>query len=317
MQSSSSHSVESYKNPNFVPEISLFGDAMFATNSSHVQLGSTSSNGAILQRNPFKFRSKVISFSTEFEFSTPKGNSFGLDFMLVSHDSVSRIQDGGSFDVLFEKKHLGIGFRFTMGSNESDLGGGVKMGNSVFVNVSNVSNLEFNSGGKLKSWIDYDGGLKKIEVRLSKYGDERPANPILAYSVDLLKLWGNDDVYGGIVLTSSGDSMDSCNVYSWKFNVRRIPRSMHSMPADPIEYENDNAERLRVHKRNVCPLTIVAGMVFLVGCGALLAFVVMFVRSVVEGMLTSTVFPEEYHVKPVDYAKIDVIVDDDVKKAKT
>jgi hypothetical protein len=239
----------------------------------------------------------------------------------VDRDFVSRVQGGGSLGVLNEKKYLGIEFGF---SNVGDLSGnrvGGKMGSTVSFKVSNVSNLELNSGEKFKSWIDYDAGSKKIEVRLSKYADNRPSNPILAYSVDLLKMWGGEDVFAGIRLTNNGDSMESCYVYSWKFMARKIPRSMHSMPIDPTDYENEhNESSLTVHKRNVCPLTIVAGMVFLVGCGALLAFAVMFVRLVVDGMVASTVFPEEYHVKkPVDsrYAKIDIVVDDDVKNAKT
>jgi hypothetical protein len=238
--------------------------------------------------------------------------------MLVDRDFVSRVQGGGSFGVLNEKKYLGIDFGYTdVGDNRI----GAKMGSTVSFKVSNVSNLELNSGEKFTSWIDYDAGSKKIEVRLSRYGYKRPSNPILAYSVDLLKIWGDEDVFAGIRLTNRGNSMESCNVYSWKFMVRKIPRSMHSMPIDPTEYETEhNESSLRVHKRNVCPLTIVAGMVFLVGCGALLAFAVMFVRLVVDGMVASTVFPEEYHVKkPVDsrYAKIDIVVDDDVKNAKT
>lgn len=264
-----------------------------------------------MYKHPFKFPSfspaKATSFSTEFSFSiSGKGN--GLSLLMGSRNFALRVLGQGKSGVLSEKSYLGVEIGSLSDSNVGDFNASL-----VAVGVSNASSsvhLETNTGEKLKSWVDYKVSLKRLEVRLSKVGDERPHNPTIAYSIDLSKTWGDNEVY--VALQSfNGKSLETCIVYSWRFRLRKVPNRMHSLPADPHGYVDEPNEELRVHKRRFCPLSVLAGIIFVTGCGAMLAFAVLFVWAVFVNR--HTVFPTKGNVKPVDfkYEKISVVVEKD------
>ncbi|KAI5346518.1 hypothetical protein L3X38_014397 [Prunus dulcis] len=295
LQPISSSSLKSLNNnPNFDSEIALFGDAEPVDAGSYVNITrpSVSSSGLLLRQKPFKFLdanlSSPTSFSTEFTFSMTPGSGDGLLLVLAPKDF------GSTFS-------------------------GVDVGSFVSLTVGNVSslNLELNSGEKLKSWIDYVASSKRLEIRLSKLGEPRPYNPITAYGIDLLGMWKNEDVYVGISSSNSnGNSSQISSVYSWSFRLRNNPNSMHSLPVNPRGYLDEHGEHLSVHKRRVCPLTVLAGMIFVTGCGALVAFMVLFLWAII--ISRHTVFPAEFPVKPVDfrYEKINVVVEKDADSVK-
>ena len=315
--------------PNFDPEIALLGDAKFVADHSHVQLLTPlpSSSGLLLYNNPFKFlhptRSKTTSFSTDFSFSITaarggNGNGDGLAFVIFPYHSAFKFVGQGPFGVSSEKKYLGIEFDTKMDDNVGDVNAnhvGVDVNSLVSVSVGNVSslNLVLNNGEKLKAWIDYDLISKTIEVRLSKFRDSRPYSPVLTYHIDLLKMWGNEDVYVGI-FSSNGLSEQTSSVFSWNFRLRSAPYWMHSLPADPRGYVDEHAERLREHKRSICPLKVFAGVIFGTGCAALMAFLILSVWSIFVNR--DSVFPAEYQIRPADfrYKKINVIVEEDGKR---
>ncbi|XP_061976765.1 L-type lectin-domain containing receptor kinase S.4-like [Populus nigra] len=307
------------KNPNFDPQIALLGDAKVSNDGSHVLLTSPfpSSSGLLMYKHPFKFPSfspaKATSFSTEFSFSiSGKGN--GLSLLMGSRNFALRVLGQGKSGVLSEKSYLGVEIGSLSDSNVGDFNASL-----VAVGVSNASSsvhLETNTGEKLKSWVDYKVSLKRLEVRLSKVGDERPHNPTIAYSIDLSKMWGDNEVY--VALQSfNGKSLETCVVYSWRFRLRKVPNRMHSLPADPHGYVDEPNEELGVHKRRFCPLSVLAGIIFVTGCGAMLAFAVLFVWAVFVNR--HTVFPTKGNVKPVDfkYEKISVVVEKDGEVVKS
>ncbi|KAJ6311844.1 hypothetical protein OIU77_013571 [Salix suchowensis] len=306
------------KNPNFDPLITLLGDAKVSNDGSHVLLTSPlpSSSGLLVYEHPFKFPSfspaKATSFSTEFTFSiSGKGN--GLALLMGSRNFALRALDQGQSGVLSEKSYLGVEIGSLSGSNVGHFNASL-----AAVGVSNASSsvhLETNTGEKLKSWVDYKVSLKRLEVRLSKVGDERPQNPAISYSVDLSKMWGDNEVY--VALQSfNGKSSETCTVYSWRFRLRKVPNRMHSLPVDPHGHVDKPSEELRVHKKRFCPLSVLAGIIFVTGCGAMLAFAVLFVWAVFVNR--HTVFPTDGNVKPVDfkYEKVSVIVEKDGKVLK-
>ncbi|KAJ4719914.1 L-type lectin-domain containing receptor kinase VIII.1-like [Melia azedarach] len=312
-------------NPSFDPETALLGDAKIVNDSSHVQLVTplASSSGLLIHRKPFKFvdpdRSKTKSFATDFSFSISPGNGDGLAFVVFPYSSAFKFVGQGPFGISNEKKYVGIEFDTKLDDNVGDVNAnhvGIDVNSLVSVSVSNVSavNLVLNNGEKLKSWIDYDLITKRIEVRLGKFGDSRPYNPILAYPIDLLKMWGNEDVFVGIVSSNGNSEQISC-VYSWNFRSRSSPYWMHSLPVDPRGYLNEHGERLREHKSSVCPLKIVARLIFATGCGALLAFMVLFVWAIVVNK--DREFPEnQSHPADFRYEKIHVVVEEDSKGIK-
>ncbi|GLT89124.1 hypothetical protein SLE2022_071220 [Rubroshorea leprosula] len=307
-------------NPNFDPQVVLFGDAKPANGDSHVVLTSPddSSSGLIVLKDPFKFMegnlTKGVSFSTEFLFSISAGNGDGLAFVVVPYDFPSRFVGQGSFGLMGENRFLGIEFDTKIDGNVGDLNAnhiGVDVDTLESVWIRNISslNLVLNNGETLKCWIDYDSSSKRLEVRLSRSGDKRPYKPILAYHIDLLEMWGGEDVLVGIVSTN-GDSLQSTSVYSWRFRLRKVSSWMHSLPANPHDYVNTDGEDPGVHKRSFCALTILAGVIFATGCGALVAFVGLFMWAIFVSR--HTVFPVEYQKGSTDfrYEKIKVTVED-------
>ncbi|KAK2637445.1 hypothetical protein Ddye_032237 [Dipteronia dyeriana] len=310
-------------NPNFDPETAVLGDAKFFDDYSHVQLTGqwSSSSGLLIHNKPFKLfdpsRSQPTSFSTDFTFSASPSEGDGLAFVVLPYNSAFKFVGQGSFGVLSEKKYLGIEYDTKMDDNVGDVNAnhvGVDVNSLVSVSVCNVSSigLVLNNGVKLKSWIDYDSSSKRIEVRLSKFGDKRPYDPFLAYRINLLQMWGNQDVFVGIV-SSNGNSEQTSSVYSWNFRLRNLPYRMHSLPTDPRDYGKVHGESFGDRKRSICPLRILAGLIFTTGSAALLAFVMLFVWVIVVNK--HTVFPTEIHVHPEDfkYEKINVVVDEDGK----
>ncbi|OMO76304.1 Concanavalin A-like lectin/glucanases superfamily [Corchorus olitorius] len=308
-------------NPSFSPNISLFGDAKVDNGGSHVQLTRphAQSSGLLFLEKPFKFgdqrnAAKPTSFSTEFAFSISPGNGDGLAFVLIPNGFQKRFQGQGNFGLVGEHRFLGIEFDTKKNNKVGDLNAnhvGIDVWSLESAKVSNLSslNLVLNNGEVLKSWVDYDSSSKLLQVRLSKLNDKRPFSPILAYHIDLLEIWGNEDVFVGIVSTTNEESaQSSSNVYSWRFRVRDVYSWMHSMPADPRGSAIKDSRVCTAEKRKFCALTILAKLIFATGCGALLAFVMLFMWAIL--ISRHTIFPvKEAGPDDFRYEKVNVIIE--------
>ncbi|KAB1993295.1 hypothetical protein ES319_D13G020600v1 [Gossypium barbadense] len=290
-------------NPSFDPHISLFGDARVEDGSSDVQLTRphAPSSGLLLLHNPLKLTmennvGQPVSFSTEFSFSIAPGNCDGLAFVLIPNGFHTRFQGQGSFGLSGENIFLGIEFD----TKKDDDKAGNFNANHVSIDIhgvesvklSNLSslNLVLNSGNVLKSWVDYDSSSKLLQVRLSKLDENRPWNPILAYHIDLVEMWGNHDVF--------------------RFRVNVVPSWMHSLPADPRSYmDKKDSEETREEKGKFCALPILARLIFATGCGALFAFMMLFMWAIFVSR--HTVFPVKYQPSHEDfrYEKVNVVVE--------
>ncbi|CAA2968027.1 lectin-like protein [Olea europaea var. sylvestris] len=312
--------------PYFDPNLVLIGDAKFTNNGLSIQLNdpknSFPSSGCMIQKKPIKiFSSKSrpirpISFSTDFTFSISPHSGDGLAFILVSR----------KFMLKFQKKDFGlprgspffaVEYDTFLDENLGDVNSnhvGIDVGSLVSMKTSNVSsiNLVLNSGVKLHSWIDYDSSSKRLEVRLSKFGLARPYDPLLVYPIDLGEMWRNGEVFVGLS-SSSGNSMQTGNVYSWKFKTRSVPNWLHSKPVDPQVFSNVRSEEKRNNRRWVCVLGFLSGFITIVGCGAIIALVIMFVWAIIENSRETIVtVPTTCMVQPGDfkYQKINVVIND-------
>ncbi|XWS28649.1 hypothetical protein CRYUN_Cryun25bG0089100 [Craigia yunnanensis] len=87
---------------------------------------------------------------------------------------------------------------------------GIDMGSLVSVKVRNLSfvNLVLNNGEKLHSWIDYEASSKSLEIRWSQSNSTRPNDQLLSYSVNLSKLWNDEEVFVGLS-SSNGNLVGS------------------------------------------------------------------------------------------------------------
>ncbi|KAE8679474.1 hypothetical protein F3Y22_tig00111402pilonHSYRG01526 [Hibiscus syriacus] len=311
-------------NPSFDPLISLFGDARVVDGSSTVQItrSHAPSSGLLLLDKPFKSTlarnvDQPTSFSTEFSFSIAPGNSDGLAFVLIPNGFHTRFQGQGIFGLSGENTFLGVEFdtkKYDKAGNFNANHVRIDIHGLESVKVSNLSslNLVLNNGDVLKSWVDYDSSSKLLQVRLSKRDENRPSNPILAYQIDLIEMWGKDDIFAGIISTSNGESSQTSSdvdVYSWRFRVRAVPSWMHSLPADPRGFMDKDSNETREEKGKYCSLTILAKLIFATGCGALFAFVMLFMWVIFVSR--HTVFPVKCEPGHEDfrYEKVNVIVE--------
>ncbi|KAL2227461.1 L-type lectin-domain containing receptor kinase VIII.1 [Sesamum indicum] len=318
--------------PHFGSNLVLIGDAKFANNSSCIQLTdhkiSSPSSGFLIQKKPIRLLSsttksrKPVSFSTDFTFSISPHNGDGLAFLIVPRNFQSKFSTG-SFGVSKESRYLAVEFDTSLDENVGDLNAnhvGVDVGTLVSVKTSDISsiNLVLNSGVKLHSWIDYDSSSKRIEVRLSKFGSSRPYDPLLVYQVDLGEMWRDEEVLVGLS-SSSGKSMQTTSVYSWKFRTRSIPKWLHSQPLDPRAFSSKHSKEKLAQKRKICALGFLSGLVFMIGCGALLALIVLFLWALFDnGSETVLTIPTKCTAPSggFRYEKINVVVGDNSTDAK-
>ncbi|KZV18534.1 L-type lectin-domain containing receptor kinase VIII.2 [Dorcoceras hygrometricum] len=297
---------------NFTSQLVLYGVAKVDTGSSSIQLSGSGVTGAgrIALKNPIDLGDtglrKKVSFSMYYVFSLPGKNGGGLAFYMVP--------GGYLLNPFDERKHQFLAIEFDAFKDDkygdvNDNHVGVDVDSLVSVKVSNVSSihLELNSGEKLQAWIDYEASSERFEVRLSNLGADRPVEPLLIYSMDLSKMWEGMDVSVG-VSSLSGNSSHSCNIYSLRFELRTVPQWMHSEPLDPNEFMH-KGEEVRDSRRNHCALKILTALILGTGFGALGAFFILSVWTVLGKR--RPVVPEEYDVQPdeSEYKKFSVSAD--------
>jgi hypothetical protein len=175
---------------------------------------------------------------------------------------------------------------------------GIDVDSLVPFKVRKVSsiNLLLYSGEKLQTWIDYEASSKRLEVR-----NYRPIDPLISYAVELSRVWGVCWV----------------EFIKWEFIAKMpcaVPYWMHSEPLDPGTFIEKKKE-LNVHEKSDCALRILAALIFCTGCGALGAFVVLFMWTIMGNK--HPVVPEDYAVQPVEFQyKNAKIVDKSIEEGK-
>ncbi|KAJ3683940.1 hypothetical protein LUZ61_013104 [Rhynchospora tenuis] len=176
--------------------------------------------------------------------------------------------------------------------------------------------LAFCNGDKLHSWIDYDGTLNQLDLRLGTSRAARPESPTMSYPMDLSNaLWREKMVVG---FTSSADLnttrqlpinvLHKFILYQWSFTARyRAPYLMHSEPLDPSRFSaRPTNQNLSAHmmRQTSHPWAVVLALIFAAACGAMVTFFVLFVWFSV--CVHQPVAPVEYPVHPAEviYEKI-------------
>uniref|UniRef100_A0A2P2JKW2 Lectin-like protein At1g53070 n=1 Tax=Rhizophora mucronata TaxID=61149 RepID=A0A2P2JKW2_RHIMU len=320
------------KDPNFESSIALYGDAKFVDNGSSIQLthSVSSSGGRVMYNKPIKLvqgnPGRMISFSNYFSFSMSPDNGAGLAFVMVPRAFNASAFVNRPFGLSLESKNVtfkivAIEFDTLKDVEYGDLNEnhvGIDVGGFVSVKVRNVSsvNIVLNAGKKLHSWIDYVASSKRLEVRLSQSRGEKPIDPLLSFPIDLSKMWSDKEVFVGLS-SSNGNSSQTCFIYSWSFKVRRVPHWMHSQPLDPRTVAN-NEKSAGLHKKHDCVLKVLAAMIFGTACGALGAFIVLYLWTIFGSR--RPVVPEDCSVHPdpedFEYKKVKVVVDKAVEDGK-
>ncbi|BAT97275.1 hypothetical protein VIGAN_09066900 [Vigna angularis var. angularis] len=209
----------------------------------------------------------------------------------------------------------GSGIHFS-GSGSSDTGRVMyKKPIKLFQVVAKISNkLALTSGENMHAWIDYEASSRRLEVRLSQHGKSRPSVPLLWRSIDLSNVLKENEMFAGFS-SVKGNYSQACFLYSWSFVLRSFPHSMHSEPLDPKVFVK-STESPVVKQRSDCFLRVLAAMIFGTGCGALTAFIVLYLWTIFGNK--RAVVPEETVMQPVDveYRKVKIVVDKTIQDSK-
>ncbi|KAL2337874.1 hypothetical protein Fmac_012320 [Flemingia macrophylla] len=304
------------KDLKFKPNLTLYGNAKVVNGGSGIDFTGSggSGTGRVMYKKPIKLLQgkprQLVSFSTYFASSFPLDNGGGLAFVMVPkgfegdlfYQSSYGLNDGNFGVVGVEFSASKVGRNGVSSCNVT-----VNIGFSVVAKTSHK--LALKSGEKLHVWIDYEASSRRLEVRLSQHGKSRPSDPLLWHSIDLSSVWKEKEMFVGF----SSDSQ-ACFLYSWSFVLRRFPHSMHSEPLDPKGL-GEKTETPVVKQRSDCFLRILAAMIFGTGCGALTAFIVLYLWTIFGNK--RAVVPEESVLKPVDeYRKVKIVVDKAIEDGK-
>ncbi|KAF1897583.1 hypothetical protein Lal_00032340 [Lupinus albus] len=310
----------------FESSLALYGNAKVINGGSEVLLssgyGNSRGSGKIMSKKPIKLVEgkpmELNSFSTHFEFSISLDDINGLAFVMVSSGFESEVFDNSSFG-LRESGFKVTGVQFSAsrdGKSESSAYCNVRInvGNSVIDKISNDSsvNVSLRSGERLHAWIDYEASSRRLEVRLSQYGHSKPYDPLVWHTINLSNLWDAKEFFVGFS-SVKGDYYQACSLYSWSFIVRHFPHWMHSEPLDPMILAKKDSVIPVAKARSDCLLRVLAAIIYGAGCGALAAFILLYVWTIFGNR--SPVAPEEYVMQPVEfeYKKVNVVVDKNVK----
>ncbi|KAI3514390.1 hypothetical protein L1887_12752 [Cichorium endivia] len=304
------------RNSSFESVLALYGDAKVVNDSSSLQLTapSVSSAGRVIYKNPIKFYGgtpkKLVSFSTYFSFSisSDSRNGDGLAFIVFSDGYPADLfDDNGSFGLPYgdNLKFLSVEFDTLMDDKYGDMNEnhiGIDLSSFVSLKAINLSSLNFGlkSGNRLQVWIDYQSSSRRLEVRLSKSGENRPVDPLLFHHIDLPKIWPENNGFFVGLSSSNGNSSQLCNVHSWSFKTRESPDWMHSEPLDPILFKGREETEIKIHKKSDCVMRILSALILGIGLGALGSFI---------GMFMWTICAKRRPIAPEDYAMKHVVLD--------
>lgn len=306
------------KDLKFKSNLALFGNAKVLNGGSGIGFSGSGSSGTgrVMYKKPIKiFQGKpkqLVSFSTYFAFSISLDNGGGLAFVMAPKGSESDVFSQGSSG-LNDRKIEVVGVEFSaLKGGKNGVSTSFIAGGSIVAKISN--NLDLTNRNKLHAWIDYEASSRRLEVRLSHYGNSRPSDPFLWHSIDLSNVLKEEEMFVGFSSTKGNDSQ-ACFLYSWSFVRRQIPYSMHSEPLDPKVFVK-NTETVVVKQRSNCFLRVLAAMIFGTGCGALTAFIVLYLWTIFGNK--RAVVPEESVMQPLDveYRKVKIVVDKTIEDGK-
>jgi serine/threonine protein kinase len=196
----------------------------------------------VFYRSPFQMRNltdgSIFSFSATFAFAILPSdqrqnsiyNSFtgdGIAFVLAANKSLTTIplDYGGTFGLLAPNSNgnpsnriLCIELDTTYNSMFDDLDN-----NHVGINVNSLNSsrsspagyytdnpfsdlhpLRLSSGKEMQVWIDYDHGLKQLNVSLAPIPMPKPKHPLLSHNINLSQVL-LDHMYVGFSSSSQGD----------------------------------------------------------------------------------------------------------------
>jgi hypothetical protein len=147
----------------------------------------------------------------------------------------------------------------------------------------------------LYACINYIGGGKFIEVRLSKSESYNYLDPMVLYRVDLSKMLKDEDEFMVGLNSDSG----SISLHSWSLRVRRVSKSVHSYA--PLFLENLRKEEEAKRKRRERMWETVTCFVMTFGSTGLVFIAMMHIWAAFKRNSLVVVSPEECGLKTKEF----------------
>lgn len=195
--------------------------------------GSNGSAGRLLRRTPVRMidrrTGQMASFSTSFSFRIYTVNSSyqgdGLCFLIAPDNATVGYygEQLGAFtskQIVADKHTFAVEFDTWQNSDIHDPNGNhvgldaTNVTSFLYNNASNVG-VQLNDGSIITAWIDYDGVLRKLQVRISK-DSVQPVDPLIVTNVDFEEMF-HEFMYVGFS-ASTGSSNEAHSLLSWSFS---------------------------------------------------------------------------------------------------
>lgn len=211
--------------------LDLNGNAAAATDGSgrsvlRVTPALPSQAGSVFSVSPVTL-GEDVSFSTRFTFNFNEQGNGGADgIVFVVQTNTSDVGGaGGGIGYLGIPNSVGVEFDnwdnaaidgFNANHVGIDIAGDV---NSVVRN--DTPGVNFDTDGDVTAWVDYNGAIGLIEVRLSG-GSARPTDPLLSYNTDLAAVLGSVNAFVGFT-SGTGAAWANHDIISWEFRDAFAP----------------------------------------------------------------------------------------------
>lgn len=209
--------------------LQLNGSAAPSGNVLRVTPAIDNQGGSVFSTNAISLANNA-SFSTafSFRFSNPDrgfcdtGNVCGADGLVFVVQTVSNTVGGVGGGIGYFGLQKSVGIEFDTWSNSADPNILDINSNHVGLNVNgslksllskSVDEADLNGGDVWNAWIDYDGGTKNIEVRLTR-GADRPASALLSFTRDLALDLQSTQAFVGFT-SGTGVSNANHDLLSW------------------------------------------------------------------------------------------------------
>ncbi|CAO1948849.1 unnamed protein product [Urochloa humidicola] len=144
---------------------------------------------------------------------------------------------------------------------------------------SDLHPLRLSSGKEMQVWVDYDNGLRQLNVSLAPIPMPKPKHPLLSHTINLSQVL-LEHMYVGF----SSSSWDNSGYFilgcSFKVNGNPAPLDYSKLPRIDISNFAAAIALIRSNKRRTILLTkiIPSGVIFGSGMSALLAIITLAVR---------------------------------------
>ncbi|MGE3821901.1 MAG: PQQ-dependent sugar dehydrogenase, partial [Isosphaeraceae bacterium] len=183
------------------------------------------------------------SFSTRFSFRITGGTTGadGLTFVLQNAPAARAALGLGGGGLGYAEIPRSLAVEFDTYRNEWDADANhaslLVNGNVAAPLRTIASSIDFNSGGTVYSWIDYDAKAKRLNLFLSTTA-AKPAQPTLSHSVDLAAIVGGAAFVG--FTAGTGGVVNVHEIRDWEFSASS---SLLPPPPPPVTVITETLHR--------------------------------------------------------------------------